>query len=461
MKRAILIGAVVLAGAATAAQSLPRSEGFPHARHAGLFPSCTACHAGIETGDATRFVSVEPATCRACHDGQTAPRVSWDGPGEKAATNRHAVHPGHPQLPCEACHRPPGATGEMNVQAASFDNCRVCHAPQTESHLDYENDCYQCHVPLTEATALTTEQIAGLPAPADHASPAFISTHGSAADASIEACSVCHARESCTVCHVNAEHVPAIMALDPDPRVEAMLAGVAWEPPVPASHAAEDWELVHGEAMAESPNSCATCHTQEVCSTCHVDTYLEIAKDFATASTEAPDRTGIVVPGHSANFAVAHGPAAVAAEPKCAACHLENYCVDCHDGSGRPSFHPADFVQRHGAEVAAQLTNCSECHSNEVFCRDCHTTQGFAAAGQAPGSYHDAVPDWFMAHGKAARQGLDMCASCHTQSSCMRCHSAVEGFRINPHGPDFDPEADKAKGSCTLCHGSAPGGESH
>ena len=133
--------------------------------------------------------------------------------------------------------------------------------------------------------------------------------------------------------------------------------------------------------------------------------------------------------------------------------------MDCHDGSGRPSFHPADFVQRHGAEVAAQLQVCSECHSNEVFCRDCHSTQGFAVADQTGAAFHDATPDWFMAHGQAARQGLDACASCHSQTSCLRCHSAVEGFRINPHGPDFDADAEMAKGSCTICHGTAPGGD--
>ena len=109
--------------------------------------------------------------------------------------------------------------------------------------------------------------------------------------------------------------------------------------------------------------------------------------------------------------------------------------------------------------MAAQLQTCTECHSNEVFCRDCHSTQGFAVADQTGAAFHDAVPDWFMAHGKAARQGLDACASCHSQTSCLRCHSAVEGFRINPHGPDFNADAEKAKGSCTICHGTAPGGD--
>jgi hypothetical protein len=456
MKRAMLIGAVVLASATSVLLSMPQQEGFPHGRHQGLFPSCSACHAGIETGDAERFISIEPSACQACHDGQVAPQVSWDGPGERAASNLKTVHPGHPELPCSSCHQVPGRTGDMQVQAAGFGSCQACHAPNAEGHLSAENDCAQCHLPLTEATGLTEAQIGAFPAPATHASPQFLTEHGPMASAEATNCSVCHARESCTVCHVNAEKVPAIMALGPDPRVATMTAGVTWDPPVPQSHAVTDWNLSHGAAMREAPNSCATCHTQNLCATCHIDTSEQIAEDFAVETSASADGPLVKIPGHGPNFAVAHGAAAVASSPKCAACHEETYCVDCHDGSGRPSFHPADFVQRHSAEAWGQMQTCSECHSNEAFCRDCHTTQGFANAGQTGAAFHDAVPDWFVAHGKAARQGLDACASCHTQSSCLRCHSAVEGFRINPHGPDFDADAEKAKGSCTICHGSIP-----
>ena len=63
----------------------------------------------------------------------------------------------------------------------------------------------------------TQAQIGAFPAPATHASPQFLTEHGPMASAEATNCSVCHARESCTVCHVNAEKVPAIMALGPDP----------------------------------------------------------------------------------------------------------------------------------------------------------------------------------------------------------------------------------------------------
>ena len=291
MKRAILIGAVVLAGGASAVLSMPQQDGFPHAKHQGLFPSCSACHAGIETGEPAEFVSIEPSACQACHDGQTAPRVDWNGRAEQPANNLKTVHPGHPSIPCSSCHQVPGRTGDMQVQAATFDACKACHAPDAEYHTAAESNCSQCHLPLTEATGLSASQIEAFPAPPGHASPEFISAHGALAAEDVTSCSVCHARENCTVCHVNAGNVPAIMALGPDPRVAAMTAGATWDPPLPRSHMVADWNLSHGSAMLDSPNSCATCHTQNLCATCHLDTVEQIAEDFATASSAPADDT--------------------------------------------------------------------------------------------------------------------------------------------------------------------------
>ena len=54
----------------------------------------------------------------------------------------------------------------------------------------------------------------------------------------------------------------------------------------------------------------------------------------------------------------------------------------------------------------------------------------------------------------AARQGMESCSTCHQQTECLACHSAKQGWRVNPHGPDFDPEraADRSTQSCAICH---------
>ncbi len=198
--------------------------------------------------------------------------------------------------------------------------------------------------------------------------------------------------------------------------------------------------------QAASGDTCLACHGNgaeshfEVgvnpCETCH---YPESA-----------------APGHTPDFKTQHGTAAAAEQPTCSQCHRETFCVDCHDGPVNPAmqYHPANFVTRHAAESWAAPMECAECHSREVFCRDCHSNQGVAQDGRQNGGYHDGVANWLQQHGVAARQGMDSCVSCHQQTECLACHSAKQGWRVNPHGPDFDPEraADRSTQSCGICH---------
>ena len=196
--------------------------------------------------------------------------------------------------------------------------------------------------------------------------------------------------------------------------------------------------------QAASGETCLVCHGNgatdhfEVgvnpCETCHYDP----------------------APGHTPGWKTQHSTAAAAQLPNCTSCHKETYCVDCHDGPVNPDFeyHPANFVMRHGAESWASPMECSECHSREVFCRDCHSNQGVAQDGRTSGGYHDGVANWLQQHGVAARQGMDSCVGCHQQTECMACHSAKSGWRINPHGPDFDPSRaeDRSTQACAYCH---------
>jgi predicted CXXCH cytochrome family protein len=161
-------------------------------------------------------------------------------------------------------------------------------------------------------------------------------------------------------------------------------------------------------------------------------------------------------PGHTPDWKTQHATAAAAELPNCTQCHKETFCVDCHDGPVNPGFqyHPANFVTRHAAESWAAPMECAECHSREVFCRDCHSNQGVAQDGRQNGGYHDGVANWLQQHGAAARQGMESCTTCHQQTECLACHSAKTGWRVNPHGPDFDPDraADRSTQSCAICH---------
>jgi hypothetical protein len=121
-------------------------------------------------------------------------------------------------------------------------------------------------------------------------------------------------------------------------------------------------------------------------------------------------------------------------------------------------FHPNDFLARHATAAFGQRLECANCHDAEAFCVECHRSAGKASIGRTGASYHDAEPVWLLRHGQAARQGLETCASCHRQQDCLRCHSQLGAFRVNPHGSGFDAERAHRRNPfvCRACHDSDP-----
>jgi predicted CXXCH cytochrome family protein len=442
------------------------SQSFPHERHANLFPTCLGCHAGIPEGDAATAYSVEPSLCAGCHNGSVQPEVDWEGP-TPYASNLVFTHPEHPDLGCEACHQVPVAQPNM-IARNSPSICLSCHATNAEEHTEAGVPCAKCHQPLADAESLSAERVAALPQPSDHEADDYLAAHGDLSEADAQRCSVCHAQESCSRCHLNADRVTAIRDLGPDPRVAGLVAGMEGAWPKPASHESENWLRIHGGQAAEAIESCATCHAQESCSSCHGEATSEVAGGLAKRTSGGPQGVGagsasVRPPGHTPNFVTEHGTAASVGLPECTSCHVESYCADCHDGPASPrfeaesaaGFHPANFVMRHGAEAFASQTECSACHSSEVFCRDCHLQIGVGQPGTTTGgAFHDAQPQWLISHGRAARQGLEQCTSCHVQQSCLKCHSAQTGWRVSPHGPGFNPDrvSDRSTMSCGICH---------
>ncbi|MDX1624529.1 MAG: cytochrome c3 family protein [Gemmatimonadota bacterium] len=468
----VFAGVVLLGGGALL--SWPREDGFPHRAHEGLFPTCEGCHRGVATGDTSAIVSIDPDGCASCHDGTELERVEWEGP-ELRPTNLEFSHPEHESeleregeraLDCTGCHRPPGAEIRMAVGPPRPETCFECHAPGAE-HYAMEVDCSTCHLPLAAATGLPVERIAGIPEPSSHGESGFLFAHGGRAVEEAADCAVCHTRDSCERCHLNAADVPAIARLPGDPRVATLVAEKPGEWPEPESHQREDWPWTHEEAAIEEIAECANCHARSSCAACHGEGQPRIASRLPEAQVAGPAGVRIAeaeaMPvGHNETFFDRHATAATIGVPDCASCHEEKECIACHDGVDRPGFHPLAFVVDHGAEAFANRTECEACHAREAFCRDCHTGVNVASRLGRSGvtAYHDAQPDWLLAHGQAARQNLETCVSCHQEDSCLRCHSARSGWRVSPHGPDFDPghAADKSTQSCGVCHFGLPEG---
>jgi len=569
----LLLSATTLGARGAAAQQDVRTDTFPHAKHADVFPVCTGCHQGIPTGDSTAYYPT-PQLCAQCHDGEVEDRVSWNGPAERSF-NLKFTHPDHEQemadeneepLQCSSCHSPDTDEHWMDVTGPRPDKCFSCHAHQSATHYESSEsypECTTCHVPLARS-GFRLARIESLPEPDSHDESDFVGRiHGTEAVADVSRCATCHVQNRCASCHVDAgrTEVAAVPAAPPDmelPEYEA-------EYPLPESHQSSRWLQQHQHEA--STDECATCHTRNDCATCHRSPLPEVAASLPRRrDVEAPGAdlrrhppTSHTIPG----WVTSHGTLGTMSGSQCATCHTESFCASCHaassasrkiqpsdrapparaflasyvhreppsatfaasvgprstvrgafasrfvggpgarsgirtsyvhreppagdttpaladsvpppsaplpvaagaegaeapaGGAARSGFHPDNYAVQHAADAWGRTLECANCHSTEVFCRTCHVQMGVGSTGQAGPGYHDAVPFWLFRHGTAARQGLESCASCHTETQCLRCHSSVGSFRVNPHGPDFDAEraAQRNSQTCLLCHLSDP-----
>lgn len=442
---------------------------FFHERHERLFPVCTGCHAGIESGEAAAIYP-QPARCAVCHNGRLARQVKWAGPAPRPSNLRFS-HSAHAEkiaaagesATCQTCHRLPGQSARMAVGAPARQNCETCHTHADPPHLAREAACTTCHRTLAEANALPPERIARFPKPGYHGPTGFLLDHAVSPGQAQASCAVCHARQSCERCHANAPAVAAIQALAPDPRVASLVRGRAASYPTPPDHLSRGWGGVkHAVSARKSVAECANCHTQPSCGACHgtVPSGSPIARlpvpvrDGPQGVKLAALRVHADVPG----FATNHGAAAGAKQPNCSSCHTEASCAACHDRAASPRFHLPNFMARHGADAFARMSDCSSCHSTEAFCRACHVGSGIRSDGRLDAPFHDRQPMWLLSHGQAARQDLESCVACHQQRDCLQCHSVTVGWGVSPHGPGFDPSriADRNKLLCRRCHVGDP-----
>jgi hypothetical protein len=466
---------LVAALAIPVALSAQGNAGFPHAKHARLFPTCAGCHAGIATGDAARtFAPV--ALCATCHDGTVQPRVRWT-PRTRAGAGllvfSHVAHAAKAKdATCESCHAVADSGQWMNVGAPAPARCASCHAHDARPHLADDNTCATCHRPLANATALSDARVAALPRPASHTRTDYVSAHGAAARANPASCATCHARESCVRCHVDGARAPLIRALAADSRVARLVAGRAPVYPTPAGHRVADFGLLHATSARADGATCATCHARASCEACHTGSG---AQDMLRRLPDAREATApgvqlrrrndtvqVTVRVHPAGFDRAHGATAASGQLTCASCHAQRFCSDCHTGERvTRRYHVANFSSTHAPAAYARDLDCGSCHSREAFCRDCHRQSGLAAKANIRSTvFHNAQPLWLLLHGGAARQDLTSCTTCHQQTYCLQCHSDV-GARINPHGPGFDAARMASRNAqlCNVCHLKNPLGK--
>jgi hypothetical protein len=492
---ALALSTLTVAPARGQAVAQPRDTGaFPHEKHAKLFPLCESCHAGITTEDVATAYPPD-ASCGTCHNGTDAQVVEWRRPTRAAGLLRysHAVHASKVDSAGRACATCHGAPQQpmMAVYRAAAASCLTCHTHNASAHLADDNRCGTCHVALSEARGLSRERIASFRRPPSHERAHYISNHAPATAELARTCATCHARESCARCHLNAATQPTIAALGRDARVAGIVAAKHAVYPTPADHESDEFAWGHGALARGAIARCATCHARVSCTTCHTGagaadvigrmpnaepggapgvllehrTVREPRAQAAVppAGSQQAQQPGVVhrVRVHDVEYATAHRVQAGAAALDCAGCHEQRFCSDCHTGeaSARRRFHAANFAVSHATSSYAREAECASCHNAESFCRACHAQSGLASRGRLDVAYHTAQPQWLLQHGRAARQGLQSCTSCHVQRDCLTCH-ATTGWGINPHGRNFDAarEAKRAPVMCLACHVELPRG---
>ena len=225
--------------------------------------------------------------------------------------------------------------------------------------------------------------------------------------------------------------------------------------------------------------SCLTCHDGRRagadCATCHLP-----ARPGRGSRLETAFRSGELRPGPGNPFGLDHGPrydrthslAALGRREQCLACHSEQSCQACHDGTRKPpAIHPGDFTSTHPVAARQNRPDCSACHRLQSFCTGCHERAGVGPNAAAPGAgfYSGAAvhpPGWLVPgpqhHGVQAARNIGQCASCHREDQCLRCHATTtvdpraRPGGIPPHPPGFAARCREMLArndrACRKCH---------
>lgn len=117
----------------------------------------------------------------------------------------------------------------------------------------------------------------------------------------------------------------------------------------------------------------------------------------------------------STPWEVTHGPEAERTHgmgnlQTCKACHVAQYCVDCHK---MELPHPPNFIGRHGSSLTEKHytpADCASCHE-QSSCDSCH-----GLPMPHPGGF---LKDHAETTGKLGQQA---CFTCHKERTCESCH---------------------------------------
>jgi len=281
-------------------------------------------------------------------------------------------------------------------------------------------------------------------------------------------CLECHKQKKvdgqCNFCHLDVQHAATWPKSEPRLRMDHSAHIERVKEDCSQCHTRLS-EPRHAAPLSDGHAACLKCHehaqqyADAQCATCHVD-------------LSSYPLVPVTQVSHQGDFLRRHASVARSSQQSCAACHDQNFCLDCHakttmvpietklvDRPDRRFIHRQDFLGRHTVDARADPTSCQRCHSISS-CETCHQHERVSAGSS---SINPHPPGWGLPgsgafHGDAARRNIQSCAACHDQgsaSNCVSCHR-VGGIGGNPHPTGFLSRHNLAEarsdGRCAACH---------
>ncbi len=180
------------------------------------------------------------------------------------------------------------------------------------------------------------------------------------------------------------------------------------------SHAVHDFvecSTCHGDSVTVEEVAAGDLPPMKTCFQCHDDN--QASQDCETC--HQINRRLRKPRFHTGQWRRHHGDMAYSESYKCALCHRESECQECH-AFMKPQSHTLRFNRStHGRMATNDRRSCATCHQTD-FCEACHSqpppdhTPSFRAGG----------------HGQVARLRARSCMTCHRfQDVCAQCHGSI------------------------------------
>ena len=382
---------------------------FPHALHTGDRPAikdyrgrglqCTDCHPAdaVKHGKPARPGLRDHAPCDECH------RDEFFKPPGPFCKNCHTAV----KLLGDAdiAMQPYPERGFVKILASTFSHRLHLDAGRMEKAVGFHTSCTDCHVR------------------AEDSRDPMLPGH-----------------KQCVRCHEQTEQARAALAMDRcaschrQRDVDLARGRILITGDLRFAHAD------HERDMGGKDVRCAECHADVSRSRSAADVSVPTMRSCAAChqdSDKSPDRVRI------ARCATCHNTITTGDAP---ANHLPDAFV-----RGLPEDHTLEFRRNHRRQAESDNARCSYCHAGVTrqgrdSCHQCHSVMRPRDHGM---SWHN------QAHGPAAMNDRDRCATCHTGDECVACHrtpprshTPMAAFRLGGHAP----AARMNTRSCLACH---------